>query len=209
MSEYLVVGNPRRKRKSTRRRKTTRRRRTASGRFVSTRRHNPRRAHARRVTHHRRRRRTTRRTHRRRVRRNPSLRLGRFNLGQVFTVAAGGALTNAASNFLTNMLPAEWTAALPADAVRIGTKAVVGMLLPGVLPIPAGLKRNIVLGGGVAVAIDILNTYLAPALSPMGVDISNYTTMPTRSVLSDYSTMQGYTRQDLLGAGAFDSGAYV
>jgi hypothetical protein len=179
MAEFMVV-NPRRRhrrRKARARSKVNTRRRKR--RVV--RHHNP----VRRLG--RRRRRVGARHHRRRrVHRNPGI--GRGGIGVLMTgagIGAGAIATNLAAGWIAKKLPAQFQTGIAQTAV----KAAVGLFaLPMVLKfVPGGKKfiRPVMVGAGVAVALDIWNAYLAaPVMKSLG--LADY----HQGSLADYQTGQ-------------------
>jgi hypothetical protein len=196
--EALLI-NPRRKRRRARRKKARRPRRARATLVARiNRRRRPRRH-----------RRINARRHRRRARSNPRLPLiGNVNLNAIGAGALGYIGTRYAAGFALTLLPPEWKAAagtVPTDQqnlTRIGVKAVVGL---GLLPMAARMLRlkgaagPIAIGAGIAVAVDLFETYLQRMLPlPLG-DYEQQT-------LTDYESRQLTGADD--NAGAFGGGAY-
>jgi hypothetical protein len=156
--EFAVI-NPRRRRrkKVTHRRKThKRRRRVAVNPF-----HRRRRVHARR--------RHNPRRHRRYARRHNPAFLG-VNFVKIGSLAGGFVGTEILAGYLAGMLPAAWKT--DANLVRIGCKAAVGVGAPLLLKrfLPRGVGNALAVGGGVAVLVDVFNTYVKPNIPglPLG-----------------------------------------
>lgn len=185
----------RKKAKSSHRRKRARsRRRVASNPVRRRRRSLRRRAHARRS--------------RRRAHRNPRLPLfGNVNVAAIGASAAGYIGTRYGTGFLLSVLPPEWKADPNTGAlVRIGAKAVVGLVL---LPMAAKMLKQgkyagpLAIGGGVAVVVDLFETYVAPHI---GVPLADY----EQGTLNDYEVGQlnGPTTDDVTESDAYGGGAY-
>lgn len=160
--EFAVI-NPRRRRRKkvhARKRKTHRRRSYARA-------HNP-------VRH--RRRHVARRHHARRRyarRHNPAF-MG-MPLGQIVSAAGGFVGTSLLAGYLKGMLPATMTAdANQANMIRIGCKAAVAIGVPmlGKSFLPRNIRNALMLGGGVAVAVDIFETFIKPAIP--GLPFADY-----------------------------------
>jgi len=158
--EFAVI-NPRRRRRkkvTVRRRKTHRRKRAHalnpvhSRRHVARRRHNPR-----------------RRRHYAR-RHNPAM-FG-INIVQIGSIAGGFVGTEILAGYLSGMLPAAWKT--DANMVRIGCKAAVGVGAPLLLKrfLPHGIGNALAIGGGVAVLVDVFNTYVKPNIP--GLPLADY-----------------------------------
>ena len=195
MPEMLVL-NPRRKARKAR--KTTKRRTRRKARAHATRTHNP--MHKRRV------RRSGRRVHARRARRrvhNP--RIGGGTLMKGVSIAGGAIVTDVLASKLAAMLPDAWKS--NADAVRIGTKAAVGIGLPMLARklriIPPGIANAIALGGAVTTALDVFNTYVKPHV-PM---LSDYE-QGTLTGAGDVEQLEAYEPGTLTGGGAYEGSAY-
>jgi hypothetical protein len=164
--EFAVI-NPRRRRKKARvqRRKVRRRRKYARvanpvrrRRRVARRRHNPRRRHY--------------------ARRNPSF-MG-MDLGKIGSLAGGYVGTEILGGYLKGMLPAGM---LPdANLARIGCKAAVAIGVPLLARrfLPRGVAKALMIGGGVAVAVDLFNTFVKPMIP--GLPLADY----EQGYISDY-----------------------
>lgn len=149
-----------------------------------------------------------RRVSARRHRRNPRLPLlGNVNLQAIGAGAAGYIGTRYGTGFLLSVLPPEWQAdPNTKPLIRIGAKAVVGLVL---LPMVAKMLKMgkfsapLAIGGGVAVVVDLFETYLAPSL---GVPIADY----EQGVLNDYEVGQlnGPVEDTVMDADAYGGGAY-
>jgi hypothetical protein len=160
----------------------------------------------------RRRRRGHRRAHarrgRRRAHRNPRLPLiGSVNFPAIGAGAAGYIATAWGGPQLFNMLPPDWkTNAQMTPLLRIGAKAAVGLVL---LPMVAkmvfprkGLAGPMALGAGIAIAVDLFKSYLAPA---MGITLEDYETQ----TISAYETAQLTGDADAYGNSAYGGGGYA
>jgi hypothetical protein len=210
MAGEVLLINPRRRRRrrkarvrNARRRSTHRRRRRNP--FILN-------AHRRRRRVGRRHRRVNARRHRR-VRRNPRLPLlGNVNVGAIGAGAVGFVGTRYGTTWLLSMLPAAWQAdPNTAPLVRIGTKAVIGLVA---LPMLAramrwrGAAGPLAIGGGIAVAVDIFQTYLEKMLPlPVGVtSLADY----EQGYITSYEPGQltGEPAMDFSGGGAYGGGAY-
>lgn len=162
--EFALI-NPRRKRRKKatthRRRKASKRRRRVAvnpihrrRRHVARRRHNPRRRHYAR-------------------RHNPAI-FG-INIVQISSLAGGFVGTEILAGYLAGMLPAAWKT--DANMVRIGCKAAVGVGVPMLAKsfLPRGVRgalNALAIGGGVAVLVDVFNTFVKPNIP--GLPLSNY-----------------------------------
>jgi len=159
--EFALI-NPRRKRRKKatthRRRKSSRRRRRVAvnpihrrRRHVARRRHNPRRRHYAR-------------------RHNPAM-FG-INIVKIGSIAGGFVGTEILAGYLSGMLPAAWKT--DANIVRIGCKAAVGVGAPLLLKrfLPRGVGSALAVGGGVAVLVDVFNTFIKPNIP--GLPVGNY-----------------------------------
>jgi hypothetical protein len=158
--EALLI-NPRhrrRRKKARARARTHRRKRARSRRNPYLFGANPRRR--------RRRGRALHRRGRRRARRNPRIPfLGNVNFNAIGAGTAGYLGTRYGTGFLMSVLPPQWSAdPNTAPLVRIGAKAVVGLVA---LPLLAktfrlrGVAGPLALGAGIAIAVDLFETYLA------------------------------------------------
>jgi hypothetical protein len=199
MAGEAILINPRHRR---RRRKTRARART----------HRRKRARARRnpfaMNPRRRRRAVSHRRARRRAHRNPRIPLlGNVNMNAIGAGAAGYIGTRYATTWALSFLPPQWMAdPNTAPLVRIGTKAVVGMVaLPMLFKALRirGVAGAFALGAGIAVAEDLFRTYLERFLPlPAGV-----------STLGEYETqtLSAYETAQLSGSdtGAYGSGAFA
>ena len=159
--EFAVI-NPRRKRRKKTRKVTHRRRKNARRRrvgvklvhrrrsHVARRRHNPRRRYAR--------------------RHNPAV-FG-INIVKIGSIAGGFVGTEILAGYLAGMLPAAWKT--DANMVRIGCKAAVGVGAPLLLKrfLPRGVGSALAIGGGVAVLVDVFNTFVRPMVP--GLPIADY-----------------------------------
>ena len=139
----------------------------------------------------------------RRIRRNPRIPLlGNVNMQAIGAGAAGFIATKWGTGFLTGMLPAEWSAGAAAPLVKIGAKAVVGLVaIPMVLKM-VGMKRfagAAAIGGGIAVAVDIFDTYIAPRIG-----MSDY----EQGYITAYEPGQITGTGDMAVDGAYGGGAY-
>jgi hypothetical protein len=161
--EFAVI-NPRRKRRKKatthRRRKASRRRRRVAVNPIHRlrrRRHNPRRRHYAR-------------------RHNPAV-FG-VNIVKIGSIAGGFVGTEILAGYLAGMLPAAWKT--DANMVRIGCKAAVGVGAPLLLKrfLPRGVGSALAIGGGVAVLVDVFNTYVKPNIPglPLGEYDQGYIT---------------------------------
>lgn len=179
MAGEVLLINPRRRRrrkkaKSSHRRKRSRVRRHAVAANPRRRRRSAhRRVHARR---------------RRRMHRNPRIPLlGNVNVGAIGAGAAGYIGTRYGAGFLLGVLPPDWKAdANTAPLLRIGAKAAVGLVL---LPMLAKMLKQgkyaapLAIGGGVAVVVDLFETYVAPHV---GIPMADY----EQGVLNNYEVGQ-------------------
>lgn len=181
MAGEVLLINPRRRRRR-RKARASHKRRAPRRRRRSMVAHNPRRR--------RRAGRAHRRSHRRRrVHRNPRLPLvGNVNIAGIAAGTAGYVGTRYGTGFLLSVLPASWTAANP-NLARIGAKAVVGLVA---LPMLANLLKlrgasgAIRTGAGIAIGVDIFETYLAKMIPlPMSDYEQGYITAYEPGVLSD------------------------
>lgn len=170
-SEFAVL-NPRRRRR--RRAKTsakrTRRRRRRTG-TLAARALNPRRRR-RRVTR-------TRARRRRGYRRNPRLLPAGINLPAIGFGAVGFVGSKVLGGWMAKMLPAEWTAN---PIAQVGVKAVAGIGAPMLAKqfklIPAPMANAIMVGAGIAIAVDLFNAYLAPAMGLSDYQLDGYEGTP-------------------------------
>jgi len=159
--EFAVI-NPRRRRRkkaTAKRRKSSRRRRRVAvnpihrlhrkRRHVARRRHNPR---------------------RRRYARQHNPAVFGINIVKIGSIAGGFVGTEILAGYLSGMLPAAWKTN-PA-MVRIGCKAAVGIGAPLLLKrfLPRGIGAALAVGGGVAVLVDVFNTFIKPNIPglPLG-----------------------------------------
>jgi hypothetical protein len=159
--EFAVINPRRRRRKKAtvhHRRKVSRRRRRVAvnpvhrrRHHVARRRHNPRRRHYAR-------------------RHNPAM-FG-INIVKIGSIAGGFVCTEILAGYLSGMLPAAWKT--DANIVRIGCKAAVGVGAPLLLKrfLPRGVGEALALGGGVAVLVDVFNTYVRPNIP--GLPLADY-----------------------------------
>jgi hypothetical protein len=108
------------------------------------------------------------------------------NLTRGFTIGAGAVATNVATGFISKYLPATLTAGPVLLAVKAGVGLIALPMLLKVLPGGRKFASSVAIGAGVAIAIDILNTYVLPNIP----GISDYET----GMLSDYETgtLTGY-----------------
>jgi hypothetical protein len=177
--EFAVI-NPRRKRRkkaTTRRRKTARRRRRVTVNPIRRRR----RSNVARRRHNPRRRRYARRH-------NPAV-FG-VNIVKIGSIAGGYVGTEILAGYLAGMLPASWKTD-PA-MVRIGCKAAVGVGAPLLLKrfLPRGVGSALAIGGGVAVLVDLFNTYVKPRIP--GLPLGEYEHGMISGYEPDYSAeLQG------------------
>lgn len=157
-----ILINPRRRRGRRRKKARTHRRARSHRRRRVHALANP---HRRRRGSHRRSRVSSRRS--RRVGRNPRIPfIGGVNIGQLAAGGLGYVGTRYATGAVLGFLPPQWSAdPNTAPLVRIGVKAVVGL---GVLPLIAGfipgmknMKGAIRTGAGIAVVVDLFETYVA------------------------------------------------
>ncbi len=150
--------------------------------------------------------RASRRRHR--ARRNPQIPLlGNVNFNAIGAGAAGYIGTRYGTGWLLSVLP---RTADPntAPLVRIGVKAVIGI---AGLPMLARMLRlrgaagPLAIGGGIAVAVDLFETYLAKMIP---IPMADY----EQQVLTDYETRQlTGTEEEIstsIGGGAFGGGAF-
>lgn len=207
MAGEAVIWNPRRKKsrrkKSTARRKTSRRRGVRSNPIMFNKRRSSTRRRA-----------SSRRSGRRRVRRNPrTMRMGGFDLGGIAQVATGYVGARYGATWLLSVLPAAWRSDPKTQPLlRAAAKAVVGGIA---LPLVAGmifknkenLRRNLVLGAGVAVVADLFDTYAASMLPlPAGATLADYETGIIQAL--PQLSMGAYESGILQGDGAYGGGAY-
>jgi len=184
--EFAVINPRRRRRKKAtthRRRKASRRRRRVAvnpvrrlrRRHVSRRRHNPR-----------------RRRHYAR-RHNPAI-FG-INIVQIGSIAGGFVGTEILAGYLSGMLPAAWKT--DPNLVRIGCKAAVGVGAPLLLKrfLPRGVGNALAVGGGVAVLVDIFNTFVKPNIP--GLPLGEY----------DPGYIEGYEAPELMESSLSGSGS--
>jgi hypothetical protein len=199
MAGEVLLINPRRRRgrrrkasRSHARKRAPRRRR----RLVASNPRRRRRVHARR--HARRR--------GRRIHRNPRLPLiGSVNIGGIAAGTAGYVGTRYGTGFLLGVLPDSWKAANP-DIVRIGAKAVVGLVA---LPFLANLLKlrgasgAIRTGAGIAIGVDIFETYLAKMIP---LPMSDY----EQGYITSYEAGQitGTGDMDVVDIDAYGGSAY-
>lgn len=198
MAGEVLLINPRRRRRRRKARASGRKRR-APRRRRSMVAHNPRRRRrsGRRRAH---------RSHRRRVHRNPRLPLfGNVNVAGIAAGTAGYVGTRYGTGFLLSVLPASWTAANP-NLARIGAKAVVGLVA---LPMLANLFKlrgasgAIRTGAGIAIGVDIFETYLAKMIPlPMSDYEQGYITAYEPGVIS------GDQAEDVMDSDAYGGSAY-
>jgi len=177
--EFAVINPRRRRRKKVRtRRKVSRRRRRVSVNPIHrrrrhvARRHNPRR-------------------HRRYARRHNPAVFG-INIVKIGSIAGGFVGTEILAGYLAGMLPAAWKT--DANMVRIGCKAAVGVGAPLLLRrfLPRGVGNALAVGGGVAVLVDVFNTYVKPNIP--GLPLGEY-------------ELAGYEAPAELGPGLSGSGS--
>lgn len=198
--EVLLINPRHRRRRKTRKARSHRRKR------ARVRRHsyamNPRR----------RRRRVGRRLHarrgRRHARRNPRLPLlGSVNLNAIGAGAAGYIGTRYGTGWLLSVLPPQWSAdPNTAPLVRIGAKAVVGLvglpMLARVLKLK-GVAGPLAIGAGIAVAVDLFETYVARFLPlPMSDYEDAQLGAYEEGQLGDISDEEGIV-PDAYGGGAY------
>jgi len=158
MAGEAILINPQHRRRRRKKARSHRRRRARARRnpFALNPRRRRRRVHARRRA----------RSGRRHARRNPRIPfLGQVNFNAIGAGAAGYIGTRYGTGFLLSVLPPEWSAdPNTAPLVRIGAKAVVGLVG---LPMLARLLRlrgvsgPLAIGAGIAVAVDLFETYVA------------------------------------------------
>jgi hypothetical protein len=127
------------------------------------------------------------------------------NLTRGFTIGAGAAVTNVATGFISKFLPATLTTGPVLLAVKAGVGLIALPMLLKVLPGGRRFASSVAIGAGVAIALDILNTYVIPNIP----GISDYET----GMLSDYETgmLSGYgdpTMNESATSAAGSSGVY-
>jgi hypothetical protein len=187
-----------------------RRRRRKKARAAGRKRHARRRRNPFAINPRRRRRRAVsrRRTRRHRAHRNPRLPLiGNVNITAIGAGAAGYVGSRYATGWLLSMVPPAWVAdPNTAPLVRIGIKAVVGLVG---LPMLArtlrmkGVAGPIAIGAGIAVAVDIFETYLAKAIPiPMSDYEQGYITAYEPGTITNVPGM------DMGDEGAYGGGAF-
>jgi hypothetical protein len=173
--EFAVI-NPRRKRRKNARKVTHRRRKNARRRRVGVRLVHRKRSH----------RRVARRRSNPRRRHNPAI-MG-INIVKIGSIAGGFVGTEILAGYLSGMLPAAWKTN-PA-MVRIGCKAAVGIGAPLLLKrfLPRGIGAALAVGGGVAVLVDVFNTFIKPNIP--GLPLGEY----------DQGYIEGYESPDYSAA---------
>jgi len=197
MAGEVLLINPRRRRRRRKARGAARKRRRRARRnpFAI----NPRRR--------RRSRRVGRRHRRARARRNPRIPLlGNVNINAIAAGAGGYIGTRYGTGWLLSVLPKEWMAdPNTAPLWRIGVKALVGIVG---LPMLArtfrmrGVAGPLAIGGGIAVAVDLFETYLAKMIPiPMADYEQGYITAYEPGQITD-------TASDFAVDGAYGGGAY-
>jgi hypothetical protein len=142
--------------------------------------------------------------------------LGNVNIAAITGGAAGYIGTRYATGWVLSLLPAEWgkpaVGVLPTDQqnlARIGVKALVGIVgVPMLLKFIPGGRRfagPAAIGGGIAVAVDLFETYLAKMVP---IPMADY----EQQVLTDYETRALTGTDDgspgFIQGGAFGSSAY-
>ncbi len=116
---------------------------------------------------------------------------------------AGGAIgSELATGALLPMLPADWRAGANAPLMRLLVKGAIGLGVPGLArPMIGGRAANALLvGAGIALAVDVARTWLLPALGVPGLsdyEMYGYETMP--ELLPESTTAAG------LGATTYDT----
>jgi hypothetical protein len=95
-----------------------------------------------------------------------------INLVKIGSIAGGFVGTEILAGYLSGMLPAAWKT--DANMVRIGCKAAVGVGAPLLLKrfLPRGIGEALAVGGGVAVLVDVFNTYVKPNIP--GLPLADY-----------------------------------
>lgn len=161
--EFMVVGNPRRRkaRRRTSRAKakatTTRRRRRVRARAVH---HNPTR---------RRRRVSSRRTsvRRRRVHRNPRIGISGLNTNAIVAGLAGAAVADIGAGFLAKHLPATWQSGAASYVVKAAVGVAVPMIGKKLRVIPGHVANAMAAGALLVVGFEAYLEYVKPHL-PIG-----------------------------------------
>mgnify|MGYP001613162863 CR=1 FL=1 len=147
-----------------------------------------------------------RRRGRRHARRNPRIPfLGNVNFNAIGGATGGYLATRYGTGWIMSVLPPQWAAdPNTAPMIRIAVKAVVGVVA---LPMLAralkwkGMAGPLAIGGGIAVAVDLFETYIARFIPfPMG----EY----EQQELSAYEMQQLEQGDDMGAAGAYGGGAY-
>jgi hypothetical protein len=200
MAGEVLLINPRRRRARRKRARAGTRKRRASRRRRNPFAINPRRRRRRAVSR--------RRTRRGRARRNPRLPLlGSVNITAIGAGAAGYIGSRYATGWLLSMVPPAWVAdPNTAPLVRIGLKAAVGIIG---LPMLArtlkmrGVAGPLAIGAGIAVAVDLFETYLAKAIPiPMSDYEQGYITAYEPGTITDVPGME------MAADGAYGGGAF-
>ena len=197
MAGEVLLVNPRRRRRRKKARATTRKRRRRVRRnpYVL----NPRRRA--------RRRRVGARRRSRRVRRNPRLPvLGNVNMNAIVGGTVGYVGARYGTGWLLSVLPPTMASdPNTGPLVRIGAKALVGIVgIPMLLkmtPFTRKYATAAAIGGGIAAAVDLFETYLAKAIP---LPMSDY----EQRVLTDYEMQQLTGTATAYGGEAYGDAAY-
>ena len=116
------------------------------------------------------------------------------DLGKIGSIAGGYVGTEILAGYLKGMLPANL---LPdPNMARIGCKAAIGIGLPLLARrfLPRGVANALMIGGGVAVAVDLFNTYVKPMVP--GLPLADY----EQGFISGYEAPMLETSPSLSGA---------
>lgn len=189
-----------------------RRRRRRKARTHARKRTHRRRRHVLAMNPRRRRRRVGRRHSRRaRAHRNPRIPfLGSVNVTGIVAGGAGYIGTRYGTGWALSLLPPQWSAdPNTAPMVRIGVKALVGLfglpMLAKALRIK-GAAHALALGGGIAVAVDIFETYLAKMIPiPMADYEQGYITAYEPGQITGIDDPTDVVDVDAYGGGAYGS----
>jgi len=136
--------------------------------------------------------------------------LGNVNIAAITGGAVGYIGTRYGTGWALSVIPPQWSAdPNTAPLVRIGVKALVGIVgIPMLLRFIPGARKfagPAAIGGGIAVAVDLFETYLAKMVP---IPMADY----EQQVLTDYETRALTGTDDgspgFIQGGAFGSSAY-